>query len=86
MCYGAEIMSAVSIRDLRNHTADVLRRVEDGERIQITVDRRPVAELVPLARRTTWVPRDRLMARFVQADPGLRRDLDEAQPDTIDDL
>ena len=79
-------MSAVSVRDLRNHTADVLRRVEDGERIQITVDRRPVAELVPLPHRATWVPRERLRARFVQADPGLRRDLAEAQPDTVEDL
>jgi prevent-host-death family protein len=86
MCYDADVMSAVSVRDLRNHTAEVLRRVEDGERIQITVDRRPVAELVPLPRRSTWVPRERLKARFVQADPGLRRDLDEAQPDTVDDL
>jgi prevent-host-death family protein len=85
MCYD-RAMSAVSVRDLRNHTADVLRRVEDGERIQVTVDRRPVAELVPLPRRTTWVPRERLAARFVQADPGLRRDLEEAFPDTVDDL
>jgi prevent-host-death family protein len=79
-------MSAVSVRDLRNHTAEVLRRVEDGERIQITVDRRPVAELVPLPRRSTWVPRERLVASFVQADPGLRRDLAQAMPDTVDDL
>jgi len=64
----------------------VLRRVEDGERVQITVDRRPVAELVPLPRRSTWVPRERLMARFVQADPGLRRDLADALDDTIEDL
>ena len=85
MCYALG-MSAVSVRDLRNHTADVLRRVEDGERVQITVDRRPVAELVPLPRRSTWVPRERLMARFVQADPGLRRDLAEALDDTVDDL
>jgi prevent-host-death family protein len=84
MCYAA-LMSAVSVRDLRNHTADVLRRVEDGERIQITVDRRPVAELVPLPRRSTWVPRERLMARFVQADPGLRQDLADALDDTIED-
>jgi prevent-host-death family protein len=79
-------MSAVSVRDLRNHTADVLRRVEDGERVQITVDRRPVAELVPLPRRATWVPRERLFASIVQADPGLRRDLADALPDTVDEL
>jgi prevent-host-death family protein len=85
MCYARD-MSTVSVRDLRNHTADVLRRVEDGERIQITVDRRPVAELVPLPRRATWVPRERLLASIVQADPGLRRDLADALPDTVDEL
>jgi prevent-host-death family protein len=79
-------VTQVSVRELRNHTASVLRRVEVGERIQITVDRRPVAELVPLARRATWIPRDRALAGLVQADPGLRRDLAEALPDTIDEL
>jgi prevent-host-death family protein len=85
MCYALG-MTHVSVRDLRNHTAAVLRRVEVGERIQITVDRRPVAELVPLARRTSWVPRERALAGLVQADSGLRRDLAEALTDTIDDL
>ncbi len=79
-------MTSVSVRDLRNHTAEVLRRVESGERIQITVDRRPVAELVPLPRRAAWVARDRAMASLAQADPGLRDDLAEALPDTVDEL
>jgi prevent-host-death family protein len=79
-------MASVSVRDLRNHTADVLHRVEGGERIQITVDRRPVAELVPLARRATWVPRERALAVLTQADVGLRQELAEALPDTIDEL
>jgi prevent-host-death family protein len=43
-------MTDVSSRDLRNHTAEVLRRVEAGERVRISVNRRPVAELVPLGR------------------------------------
>lgn len=43
-------MADVSSRELRNHTADVLRRVEAGERVRISVNRRPVAELVPLDR------------------------------------
>jgi prevent-host-death family protein len=43
-------MADVSSRELRNRTADVLRRVEAGERIRISVNRRPVAELVPLDR------------------------------------
>jgi prevent-host-death family protein len=44
----------VSARDLRNHTAAVLRRAEAGERLRVTVNRRPVVEIVPLAR-AAWV-------------------------------
>jgi len=76
----------VSVRELRNHTAEVLRRVEAGERIRVTVDRRPVAELVPLPVRTTWVPRRRAVDALVQADPGLAADLAQAVPDTLDEL
>lgn len=76
----------VSVRELRNHTADVLRRVEAGERLRVTVDRRPVAELVPLPQRSAWVPRQRVIDTLVQADFKLRQDLDETLPDTIDDL
>ena len=76
----------VSVRELRNHTADVLRRVESGERLRVTVDRRPVAELTPLPRRETWVPRERAVAARVPADAALAADLAEALPDTVDEL
>jgi prevent-host-death family protein len=84
MCYMAA--DEVSVRELRNHTAEVLRRVEAGERLRVTVDRRPVAELAPLPARGPWVPRQRAIDALVQADPALFRELDEAQPDTIDEL
>lgn len=38
------------MRELRNNGGDVLRRVEHGERIVITRDGTPVAELRPLPR------------------------------------
>jgi len=69
-------MSDVSSRDLRNHTADVLRRVEAGERVRISVNRRPVAELVPLAR-PSWTS-GASMERVLQAasaDAALMDDL-----------
>ena len=47
-------MAEVSARDLRNRTAAILRRVEAGERLQVTVSHRPVAELAPLARQA-WI-------------------------------
>jgi prevent-host-death family protein len=76
----------VSVRELRNHTADVLRRVESGERLRVTVDRRPVAELVPLAGRATWVPRARVTEALVQADAALARELDDVLGATVDEL
>ena len=69
-------MSDVSARDLRNQTAALLRRVEAGERLRVNVNRRPVAELVPLTR-PHWVS-GAAMARVISdasADPGLLRDL-----------
>ncbi len=60
--------------------------MEAGERLRVTVDRRPVAELVPLPARGVWVPRDRVLAGLTQADPGLRDELAGALPDTIDEL
>ncbi len=87
MCY-ARIVSdqQVSVRELRNHTAEVLRRVEAGQRLRVTVDRRAVAELVPLPSRATWVARERALAALVQADAALRAELSEALADTVDQL
>jgi prevent-host-death family protein len=75
----------VSVRELRNHTAEVLRRVEAGERLRVTVDRRPVAELSPLPTRDVWVPRERVLSAFVQADAALSDQLADALPDTVDE-
>lgn len=82
-------MSVVASRDLRNHTAAVLRRVSKGERVTVTVNGTPVAEIGPVR-----VPRRLSMSRneFAElvlrhrADPGLRTDLDELAGDTTDDL
>ena len=78
--------SHVSVRELRNHTAEVLRRVEAGERLRVTVDRRPVAELAPLPSRDIWVPRERMLRALVQTDVALRAELADALPDTVDEL
>jgi prevent-host-death family protein len=41
-------MPEVSIRELRNHGGEVIDRVERGERLTVTRDGRPVAQLAPL--------------------------------------
>lgn len=44
-------MGEASIRDLRNHGGEVIERARSGERITITRDGKPVAELRPVPRR-----------------------------------
>lgn len=41
-------MDRIGVRELRNQVASVVRRAGTGERIVITVDGRPVAQLGPL--------------------------------------
>ena len=41
-------MASVGVRELRQHASALLRRVEDGETIEITDRGRPVAVLAPL--------------------------------------
>ncbi|MCC6765299.1 MAG: type II toxin-antitoxin system prevent-host-death family antitoxin [Deltaproteobacteria bacterium] len=78
----------VPVRDLRNHTTRVLRRVERGERVRVTINGRPVAEIRPLARRREVVPWDELSRALevCRADAGLLDDLRMAVPDTSDDV
>jgi prevent-host-death family protein len=77
-------MGDVSSRDLRNHTADVLRRVESGERLRINVNRRPVAELVPLGRPqwTSGAAIERVL-REARADSVLLDDLAVIREQTV---
>ena len=81
-------MRSIPQRELRNDIARVLREVEAGETIEVTVDGRPVAKLVPIEGRRTWVPWEQVekMLREAPLDPGFARDIDDALGDTIDDL
>ena len=82
-------MTDVASRELRNNTRALLDRVAAGEDIRITVDGRPVAILIGIDRRPTFVPREQFVRLFDghQADPGLREDLRELLGDeTTDDL
>ena len=81
--------SEVASRELRNNTADLLRRVQAGEEIVITTRGKPVASLVPVeTTRRRWLPRAELVRRLavMQADAGLRNDLAVLAGDTTDDL
>ncbi|MGO9150899.1 MAG: type II toxin-antitoxin system Phd/YefM family antitoxin [Acidimicrobiales bacterium] len=81
------MVSSVSVRELRNTVSAVLRRVEGGERVTVTVDRRPVAELVPLRRRrSVSIEEARNVVSRHAADSGLRAELRELWPDTTDEV
>lgn len=45
-------MAEVTVRELRNMGGKVLKRVARGERLIVTMDGRPVAELRPIARKS----------------------------------
>lgn len=47
-------MTTIPQKELRNQVSDVLRRVEAGESLIVTVSGRPVAELSPIHRHR-WV-------------------------------
>lgn len=81
-------MPEVPSRELRNDTRAVLRRVEAGEVMTITVEGRPIAVLRPFEGRPRWMRREEFVRHFAtrQADPGLRRDLANLAPETTDDL
>ncbi len=58
-------MSTVGVRELRQDASGVLRRVEEGERVVVTVHGRPVADLVPHTEtRPAWRPVRDLAAMF----------------------
>ncbi len=82
-------MTTIASRDLRNHTADVLRQVSSGTHVTVTVNGMPVAEISPVrsARRQFLSKADLIdIITRRQADPGLRHDLDALAGETTDDL
>lgn len=81
-------MPDIPARDLRNNVSAVLRRVEAGERLRITVSGRPVAELAPLQTRPRTIPWEDLFSgnQDWRADPGLAKELADLLPDTTDDV
>lgn len=83
----------VSVRDLRNSTAKVVAAVRAGEPVILTVNRDPVADIVPHVKRLDlrhdpWVP-SAVLRDIVQdtpADPELLSDLAEVRGALVEDL
>lgn len=80
--------------ELRNHNAEIMRRVADGESFTVTVHGQPVADLVPHQRhgrrRRRLVPAAEFDVALAQLPPvdleRWRRDVEEADELFGDDL
>ena len=78
----------IPVRDLRNHTAQVVAAVQAGERLALTVNGRPVADIVPHEQsRSPWVASTTLreIVREAGADRGLLDDLAAVRGDLVDE-
>jgi prevent-host-death family protein len=82
-------MKTIPQRELRNRVSRVLRQVEAGERMRITVDGRPVADLVPIGGvRRQFVPQNEVLDFLARAplDRKFARDIEGAAGATIEEL
>jgi prevent-host-death family protein len=78
----------ISVRQLRNRTAEVVAAVRAGERLSLTVNREPVADIVPhRATRSPWVPSATLRRIVAEAgaDARLLDDLADVRTALIDE-
>ena len=78
----------ISVRELRNHTAQVTAAVQAGERLSLTVNGAPVADIVPHeAARSPWVPSATLreIVAGAGADGALLHDLSSVRGELLED-
>ena len=78
----------IGVRELRNRTARVIDAVRAGERVVLTVNGEPTADIVPHGERIRWLAGDQLREQLKEraADPALEAELDELAGQTLDQL
>lgn len=78
----------IAQRELRNNVSTVLREVEAGRAVRVTVRGRPVAELVPVSPEKVHLsPADvERIVRDAPLDPRFAADVEAVAGDTIDGL
>ena len=82
----AEMMDTVGMRELRQNPAPVLRAVEAGNEVTVSVNGRPIARIVPVEA-AAWVDGERA-ARIYLADVDTQWESDllsGREEDTVDD-
>jgi prevent-host-death family protein len=78
----------IGVRELRNRTARVIDAVKAGERVVLTVNGEPTADIVPHGNRTRWLSGDHLRQQLRErsADPSLSTELDVLTGQTLDEI
>ena len=76
-------MAQIGVRELRSALATYLRRAQVGERVVVTVDGAPIAELGPIQTSTLDVTLDDLVARGVVHPPRRRGDFVPHEPSLL---
>jgi prevent-host-death family protein len=81
-------MREIPQRELRNNVSAVLREVESGVSLRVTVRGRPVADIVPVSVRKPGLSREEVLRILADAplDAGFAGDLDAAAGARIDEL
>lgn len=82
-------MTTIASRDLRNHTADVLRQVAEGSEVTVTVHGEPAALITRPRRRRSHGLRKADLLEFLDrqsADPQLTDDMAWISEGTTDEL
>jgi prevent-host-death family protein len=81
-------MADLRARELRNDLGRVLKRVQAGERLRVTLRGTPVADLVPVAARPTTMRLPLFLREVARsgADASLAADLEQAVPGDTDDV
>lgn len=77
-------MGSVGLRELRQDASDLVRRVEAGEEIEITVSGRPAARIVPASPRR-WQRWENIADAFAgRSDPEWENDRDLIDQSIVD--
>lgn len=81
-------MREIPQRELRNNVSAVLREVEAGASLRVTVRGRAVADIVPVTARKSGLSREDVVRILAEAplDAGFVNDLDEVAGARIDEL
>lgn len=78
----------IGVRELRNRTARVIDAVKAGERVVLTVNGKPTADIVPHGNRSRWLSGEHLGEQLKErsADSALSVELKVLAGQTLDEV